>query len=173
MEQLSENLPTVLGFHGEKPLKLALGDHGYLFKLSVVQDKGDMSGGMRDKNSVRSDFADEDTPTFVELVPPGLCTAPSRKASIFQVSSALLLRFSGGCPDRFHGFFFLPFFQGQNHANPHIISIIHHFLFQPALFLQISNNPDAYALKRAGENNIPGISISPKDYEDREVEIFS
>lgn len=28
---------------------------------------GDMSGGMRDKNSVRSDFADEDTPTFVEL----------------------------------------------------------------------------------------------------------
>lgn len=33
----------------------------------------------------------------------------------------------------------------------------------------ISNNPDAYALKRAGENNIPGISISPKDYEDREA----
>ncbi len=29
---------------------------------------GDMSGGMREKNSVRSDFADEDTPTFVELV---------------------------------------------------------------------------------------------------------
>ena len=28
---------------------------------------GDMSGGMREKNSVRSDFADEDTPTFVEL----------------------------------------------------------------------------------------------------------
>ena len=29
---------------------------------------GDMSGGMREKNSVRSDFANEDTPTFVELV---------------------------------------------------------------------------------------------------------
>lgn len=31
----------------------------------------------------------------------------------------------------------------------------------------ISNNKDAYALKRAEENNIPGVCISPKDYADR------
>lgn len=31
----------------------------------------------------------------------------------------------------------------------------------------ISNNKDAYALKRAEENNIPGICISPKDHADR------
>ena len=29
---------------------------------------GNMSGEMREKNSVRSDFADVDTPTYVELV---------------------------------------------------------------------------------------------------------
>lgn len=28
----------------------------------------------------------------------------------------------------------------------------------------ISNNRDAYALKRAEENHIPGVCISPKDY---------
>lgn len=33
----------------------------------------------------------------------------------------------------------------------------------------ISNNRDAYALKRAEENHIPGICISPKDYADREA----
>lgn len=32
----------------------------------------------------------------------------------------------------------------------------------------ISNNRNAYALKRAEENNIPGICISPKDYGSRE-----
>lgn len=33
----------------------------------------------------------------------------------------------------------------------------------------ISNNRDAYALKRAEENHIPGVCISPKDYADREA----
>ena len=33
----------------------------------------------------------------------------------------------------------------------------------------ISNNGNAYALKRAEENGIPGICVSPKDYEDREA----
>ena len=33
----------------------------------------------------------------------------------------------------------------------------------------ISNNRNAYALKRAEENNIPGLCISPKDYESREI----
>lgn len=33
----------------------------------------------------------------------------------------------------------------------------------------ISNNKNAYALERAKENGIPGLSISPKDYESREV----
>lgn len=33
----------------------------------------------------------------------------------------------------------------------------------------ISNNKDAYALKRAEENDIPGICISPKHYTDREA----
>ena len=33
----------------------------------------------------------------------------------------------------------------------------------------ISNNRDAYALKRAEENHIPGGCISPKDYADREA----
>lgn len=32
----------------------------------------------------------------------------------------------------------------------------------------ISNNKNAYALKRAEENGIPALSVSPKDYEDRE-----
>ena len=34
--------------------------------------------------------------------------------------------------------------------------------------LVISNNPGAYALKRAEAKGIPGICISPKDYENRE-----
>ena len=33
----------------------------------------------------------------------------------------------------------------------------------------ISNNRNAYALKRAEENKIPGLCISPKDYESREI----
>ena len=33
----------------------------------------------------------------------------------------------------------------------------------------ISNNGNAYALKRAEENGIPGICVSPQDYEDREA----
>lgn len=33
----------------------------------------------------------------------------------------------------------------------------------------ISNNRNAYALRRAEENHIPGICISPGDYEDREA----
>ena len=33
----------------------------------------------------------------------------------------------------------------------------------------IRNNGNAYALKRAEENGIPGICVSPKDYEDREA----
>ena len=33
----------------------------------------------------------------------------------------------------------------------------------------ISNNRDAYALKRAEENHIPGVCISQKDYADREA----
>ena len=33
----------------------------------------------------------------------------------------------------------------------------------------ISNNKNAYALKRAGENGIPSKCISPKDYESREI----
>lgn len=33
----------------------------------------------------------------------------------------------------------------------------------------ISNNRDAYALKRAEENHIPGVCIFPKDYADREA----
>ncbi len=33
----------------------------------------------------------------------------------------------------------------------------------------ISNNPNAYALERAGKNNIPGACVSPKDYGNREA----
>lgn len=33
----------------------------------------------------------------------------------------------------------------------------------------ISNNKSAYALKRAQDNGIPGVSISPKDYTDRNL----
>ena len=33
----------------------------------------------------------------------------------------------------------------------------------------ISNNRNAYALKRAEENGIPGLCVSPKDYESREI----
>lgn len=33
----------------------------------------------------------------------------------------------------------------------------------------ISNNRNAYALKRAEENKIPGLCIPPKDYESREI----
>ena len=33
----------------------------------------------------------------------------------------------------------------------------------------ISNNRNAYALKRAGENGIPSLCVSPKDYETREI----
>lgn len=33
----------------------------------------------------------------------------------------------------------------------------------------ISNNKNAYALERAKENGIPGVCVSPKDYESREI----
>lgn len=33
----------------------------------------------------------------------------------------------------------------------------------------ISNNKNAYALERAKENGIPGLCVSPKDYESREI----
>ena len=33
----------------------------------------------------------------------------------------------------------------------------------------ISNNKNAYALQRAKENGIPGLCVSPKDYESREI----
>ena len=38
-----------------------------------------------------------------------------------------------------------------------------------AIKVVISNNPNAYALTRAKDNNIDAVCISPKDYDDREL----
>lgn len=59
------------GFH-ERGLFLITGPTGAgkttVFDAITYALYGNMSGGMREKNSVRSDFADGDTPTYVEFV---------------------------------------------------------------------------------------------------------
>ncbi len=59
------------GFH-ERGLFLITGPTGAgkttVFDAIAYALYGNMSGGMREKNSVRSDFADGDTPTYVEFV---------------------------------------------------------------------------------------------------------